>query len=143
MSSYLNIYLVPKTKDTEVKVEPLYLTCFCRGTDIYERVYEELHPAYDGDAQPKYTEFTADSALHLLRCAQDFLANTESSFQSRIRAYKAVVGDKVPEDVVEDFVSTEEYIKDLKDEISVYQFIYDIVSDLKDSDFEKVLINIS
>ena len=143
MSSYLHIYLVPKTEDAEVEAKPLYLTSFCRGTDIYERVYEELHPVYGGDEQPKYTELTADSALRLLRSAQDFLAITESHFQSRVRAYKAVAGDKIPEDVIEDFVSTEEQIKDLKDEISVYQFIHDIVSDLHYSDFDKVLMNIA
>lgn len=137
MSSYLTFYLVPKGEDKK----PLTFTSYSRNNDVYQSYYEELNPAYIGnDDEPNYTELTPKKALQVVNAAKDNLKKAEKALNNRISAYKEL--NDTSEEAIQDIASTREYIEELKEGLAELQYIYNWVSDIEYSDFEKVLINI-
>ena len=137
MSSYLTFYLVPKGEDKK----PLTFISYSRNNDVYQSYYEELNPAYIGNGdEPNYTELTPEKALQVVNAAKDNLKKAEKALNNRISAYKEL--NDTSEEAIQDIASTREYIEELKEGLAELQCIYNWVSDIEYSDFEKVLINI-
>lgn len=136
MSSYLNFYVVPKGNG-----KPLLLTFHSRSSEIYQTFYEELNPPFAVDDKT-YVELTVDDVERVLFNSKEYLERTIDNFNRRVQAYKNL-SDKIPDDAVEDWVSTTEYIEELKFHINTLEYISHIVSNLEFSDFEKVLLNIN
>ena len=137
MSSYLTFYLVPKGEDKK----PLTFISYSRSNDVYQSYYEELNPAYIGNGdEPNYTELTPEKALQVVNAAKDDLKKAEKALNNRISAYKEL--NDTSEEAIQDIASTREYIEELKEGLAELQCIYNWVSDIEYSDFEKVLINI-
>jgi len=137
MSSYLTFYLVPKGEDKK----PLTFISYSRNNDVYQSYYEELNPAYIGNGdEPNYTELTPEKALQVVNAAKDNLKKAEKALNNRILAYKEL--NDTSEEAIQDIASTREYIEELKEGLAELQYIYNWVSDIEYSDFEKVLINI-
>lgn len=135
MSSYLNFYVVPKGG------EPLLLTFHSRSSEVYQTFYEELNPPFMVNDKT-YIELTTDDIERVLFNSKEYLEKTIDNFNRRVQAYKSL-SDKIPDDAVEDWVSTTKYIEELKLHINTLEYISHIVNNLKFSDFEKVLLNIS
>lgn len=137
MSSYLTFYLVPKGEDKK----PLTFISYSRNNDVYQSYNKELSPAYIGNGDnPNYTELTPEKALQVVNAAKEDLKKAERALNSRISAYKEL--NNASEEAIQDITDTREYIEELKEGLDELQCIYNWVSDIKYSDFEKVLINI-
>ena len=137
MSSYLTFYLVPKGENQK----PLAFTSYSRNNDVYQSYNEELSPAYIGnDDKPNYTELTPEKALQVVNAAKEDLKKAERALNNRISAYKEL--NDTSEEAIQDITDTKEYIEELKEGLAELQCIYNWVSDIEYSDFEKVLINI-
>lgn len=144
MSSYLNIYLVPRTsEESKEKSKPLLFTSFSRSTDIYQTLNDSLNVTYIGnDDEPKYMELTSDKLLSVVADEKDELAKTEKQLELRVQAYKELAKKDINE-CVDDYVQTKQYIDEKKELISQLETLQMFVQDLQYSDFEKALINIS
>lgn len=143
MSSYLNFYLVPESKESQ-DVKPLLLKSYSRNSNVYQAFYENANPAFIGNGdEPNYTELTSDLMCHVVNEVKDDLENTQKNFTTRMEAYRSI---KLEEDTfnkyVEDFQSTTEYIEELKNTVRAIEMIASMIKDLEYSDFEKILINI-
>ena len=145
MSSYLNIYLVPKKLEGATEEpKPLLFTSYSRSSDIYQTIYEELNPAFIGNGDtPNYSELKASDVQHVINEVKNTIKKVEERLNSTIEAYKAM-SDKLPEEAVEDYVSTKEYINELKETANELECIHYWASDIElgYTSFEKVLINI-
>ena len=143
MSSYLNFYLVPKSKESQ-DVKPLLLKSYSRNSNVYQAFYENANPAFIGNGdEPNYTELTSDLMCHVVNEVKDDLENTQKNFTARMEAYRSVkLEGKVFEDYVEDFQSTTLYLEELKESVIQIEFIASMIENLEYSDFEKILINI-
>ena len=144
MSSYLNFYLTPKKrKDTEKTPEPLCFNSYSRSFNIYRYFYEELNPAFIGNGEKaNYTEISVKDVEGVIHSVRSDLAHTEEKLQFTTEAYKQL-SDKPIDEAVENYVSTQEYIKELKEDIAELEGIKSWMEGLEYSDFEeKVLINI-
>lgn len=145
MSSYLNIYLVPKKLEGATEEpKPLLFTSYSRSSDIYQTIYEELNPVFIGNGDtPNYSELKASDLQKAINEVSKTIKKSEERLVSTAEAYKAM-SDKIPEEVVDDYVSTKEYLKELKETVSELECISCWVSDIElgCTSFEKVLINI-
>lgn len=139
MSSYLNIYLVPKRKDKKETKQHLLLSSYSRNNDVYEVFYENIHPIFSGGEEDKYTTLTLVNIQEVL----DDLNKSIQSTQERLDLYDKYAKDN--QDYIQDILSTREIIQD-------YQSTYNIVCVLKDiidntvngyNDFEAVCCNIN
>lgn len=140
MSNYLNFFLVPKRKEGQEKQKPMHLMSYSRSSDIYQTFYEELNPPFDGGGN-HFMELTKADIDRVITENKEHLRRTENRLNSRIQAYRTLHKEE-SEDAVEDYVSTSEYIGELKDTISTLKNISQIVYGLEFSDFEKIMINI-
>lgn len=144
MSSYLNFYLVPKKREgAKEDPKPLNFISYSRSTDIYRSYYEVLNPVFIGtEEEYEYTELTPLDAKRVIDDAKKDLQDTINRFESKKRAYKELSNTPIPEEAIAEFMDTEEYIRELKENVQSLESIYEWVSDIEYSDFEKVLINI-
>lgn len=156
MSSYLTFYLVPKKtikkfvfegdggSEQEVKVSegiPLTLMSFSRSSDIYQTFTENMYNiAYAGNEE-KYTELTLEDMKEICNSVKSDIAIAEERLAID---YKIIKESKCDNDMWENIHSSEEYIKDLKNNLNEIKNIYYIVDEITNgyTSFEKVLINI-
>lgn len=151
MSSYLTFYLVPKKSKTkytndgdivvELPQEPLALFSYSRNTNIYQKYYECLNPAYAG-SEDKYTELTLEDALRVI---QEFKEEELIPAKNRLNTLYKIIKESYHDDLVSDILSSEEYVKELKLFLNELEQIAIFVKDIYNGygDFEKVLININ
>lgn len=156
MSSYLTFYLVPKKtikkfvfegdggSEQEVKVSegiPLTLMSFSRSSDIYQTFTENMYNiAYAGNEE-RYTELTLEDMKEICASVKSDIAVAEERLTID---YKIIKESKCDNDMWENIHSSEEYIKDLKNNLNEINNIYYIVEEIANgyTGFEKVLINI-
>ena len=148
MSSYLTFYLVPKksktkyTKDEEIEIEipqePLAVFSYCRSDAVYEQYYSSLHPAYAG-SEDKYTEITEDDAKSIVR---SFEREDLNPAKERLEILYKLFQIKYDNELANDIISLEDYIKGLEYTLSELKYIARFIEEITYSDFEKVLINI-
>lgn len=141
MSSYLTFYLVPKKEKVTGEPKPMTFVSYCRSSEVYQEINARLNPAYAG-MEEKYTEVTASDIRRVIASVQEDKAKAERNLQARVDAYKEMANGVIPDEAIDDYVSTKDYIQDLQETINALEGIYSWISDLEFSDFEKVLINI-
>lgn len=157
MSSYLNIYL--KRRDTK---EYLYLDQWSRSSEIYQRFYEVIHPAYAG-MEDKYTDLTLNDLDEVIKDIAHDKAEIErkiSLYDKYLRQVMDFIDPKLPEapkpqeGIVEDAgidecLETLQYLKEesitLDDTMYQVNFYANIQSNCKwdDYTFECMAVNIS
>lgn len=131
MSSYLSFYLVPKAHPKE----RLLLQSFSRSNEVYQRFFDNLSIAYAGNEE-KYTKLTVSDVESVIRDLDDDIAKAEAR---RVEYEKFCHGNS---ELIEEMISTKEYIRDLQSTRDYISFIRDILADLDYSGFSDVLCNI-
>ena len=131
MSSYLSFYLVPKAHPEE----RLLLQSFSRSNEVYQRFFDNLSVAYAGN-EKKYTKLTVSDVESVIRDLDDDIAKAEAR---RVEYEKFCHGNS---ELIEEMISTKEYIRDLQSTRDYISFIRDILADLDYSGFSDVLCNI-
>lgn len=131
MSSYLSFYLVPKAHPEE----RLLLQSFSRSNEVYQRFFDNLSIAYAGNEE-KYTKLTVSDVESVIRDLDDDIAKAEAR---RVEYEKFCHGNS---ELIEEIISTKEYIRDLQSTRDYISFIRDILADLDYSGFSDVLYNV-
>lgn len=131
MSSYLSFYLVPKAHPEE----RLLLQSFSRSNEVYQRFFDNLSIAYAGNEE-KYTKLTVSDVESVIRDLDDDIAKAEAR---RVEYEKFCHGNS---ELIEEMISTKEYIRDLQSTRDYISFIRDILADLDYSEFSDILYNI-
>ena len=131
MSSYLSFYLVPKAHPEE----KLLLQSFSRSNEVYQRFFDNLSVAYAGNEET-YTKLTVSDVESVIRDLDDDIAKAEAR---RVEYEKFCHGNS---ELIEEMISTKEYIRDLQSTRDYISFIRDILADLDYSGFSDVLCNI-
>lgn len=131
MSSYLSFYLVPRAHPEE----KLLLQSFSRSNEVYQRFSDNLNIAYAGNKE-KYTKLTISDVESVIRDLDDDIAKAEAR---RVEYEKFCHGNS---ELIEEMISTKEYIRDLQSTRDYISFIRDILADLDYSGFSDVLCNI-
>ena len=131
MSSYLSFYLVPKAHPKE----RLLLQSFSRSNEVYQRFFDNLSIAHAGNEE-KYTKLTVSDVESVIRDLDDDIAKAEAR---RVEYEKFCHGNS---ELIEEMISTKEYIRDLQSTRDYISFIRDILADLDYSGFSDVLCNI-
>ena len=140
MSCYLNIYLVPKSKEENKEAKPLFLTQFSRNSDVYSCFEESVAVPYMGIDENKevYSQLTSDDMRSALGSIEGMLTN----MKDRIATLYKIIEKSYNEDLKNDIVDTESYIKELEETKSTIEKIKFIVDECGEySDFEKVVVN--
>lgn len=131
MSSYLSFYLVPKAHPEE----KLLLQSFSRSNEVYQRFFDNLSITYAGNEE-KYTKLTVSDVESVIRDLDDDIAKAEAR---RVEYEKFCHGNS---ELIEEMISTKEYIRDLQSTRDYISFIRDILADLDYSGFSDVLCNV-
>lgn len=131
MSSYLSFYLVPKAHPEE----RLLLQSFSRSNEVYQRFFDNLSVAYAGNEE-KYTKLTVSDVESVIRDLDDDITKAEAR---RVEYEKFCHGNS---ELIEEIISTKEYIRDLQSTRDYISFIRDILADLDYSGFSDVLYNV-
>ena len=131
MSSYLSFYLVPKAHPEE----RLLLQSFSRSNEVYQRFSDNLSIAYAGNEE-KYTKLTVSDVESVIRDLDDDIAKAEAR---RVEYEKFCHGNS---ELIEEMISTKEYIRDLQSTRDYISFIRDTLTDLDYSGFSDVLCNV-
>lgn len=144
MSCYLNIYLVPKVegeeKDKESqKVNPIFLTQYSRNSDVYSVITENMAVPYTNNTEDVYADLTPQ----VMQEAKKDVNGTIDNMRERTDTLYKVLKESYNEELKNDIVESELYIKELQDQLDTIdkiKFIVDTVYD-SESDFEKVVVN--
>lgn len=131
MSSYLSFYLVPKAHPEE----RLLLQSFSRSNEVYQRFFDNLSVAYAGNEE-KYTKLTVSDVESVIQDLDGDIAKAEAR---RVEYEKFCHGNS---ELIEEIISTKEYIRDLQSTRDYISFIRDILTDLDYSGFSDVLCNV-
>lgn len=152
MSSYLNFYLVPKKKKSEEpnnstneEVKPLHFLSYCRNSNVYQNFWEVCNPPFIGmDDEYNYGEVTSDDVQRVIASINEDIKKAEDSLENTREAFNSIEKPSIEfmNDYTSDYVSRLSYIDELKEAKSEVQSILGWISDIKYSDFEKVLFNI-
>lgn len=131
MSSYLSFYLVPKAHPEE----RLLLQSFSRSNEVYQRFFDNLSIAYAGNEE-KYTKLTVSDVESVIQDLDGDIAKAEAR---RAEYEKFCHGNS---ELIEEMISTKEYIRDLQSTRDYISFIRDILTDLDYGGFSDVLCNV-
>ena len=142
MSSYLNIYLVPKKKNDEDIPEPLLFMSYSRNSGVYQACWENITYIGNGD-EYQYTELTSKLMSSIIEGEKKDLDIANRRYTDRVAIAKEVSPTKeFLEELMEDSLATKEYIEELRDTIKELESIASWVNNIKYSEFEKVLANV-
>lgn len=138
MSSYLNIYLVPKADNEEAK--PLLLSSFTRNSHVYQYIQDNISISFFGmEDEIQYTELTKEDILLVINDIKKDI----DDYRKRIDIYyKIKKSSGSVSEIVNTVIELEELIAELTDALYTIEFIYGIITDLSFSDFKKVVANI-
>ena len=141
MSCYLNIFLVPKTKEGQTEEpKPLCLMSYCGCSPVYQAFKDAIYPA----KAPDYTELTSEKMADVLRDARKVVESSKKYFEDYVAAIKELphLSDEQVAEFSSEYVSRKDFLKENTDTLCELEVLNFIFSDLKYSDFDKVLINI-
>lgn len=140
MSSYLNIYLVPKRKNKD-KGEKQYLlfTSYSRSTDIYEVFNEYVNPIFIGNVENHYTTLNKDDVALMI----DGVLTDMRTSQERLEVYEQYAPKN--EEYIQEILTLREVIRDYKSTHDFLIFLKNLVENTIDgyNDFEEICCNIS
>ena len=137
MSCYLNIYLVPKSKEGQ-ESKPVLLTQYSRSTDTYSAITENMVVPYVMDE-----DVYADLTPSIMRGIKNDIEKSISTMKSRTETLYKMLEKNYNEDLKDDIVQSEDFIKELQEQLKVVENIKYIVDEVNSdwSDFEKVVVN--
>ena len=146
MSSYINIYLVPKKKlerfgsddVVEIDVPPLLFVSYCRPCYVYGAFRNELAVPILG-SEEEYAELTIEKASSLKAYIQKSIEDAQNIAETYYKIAKNAFNDGLKEEIVD----LEESIRQMKDALNDVNMLSSLVSDCEIgvNDFEKVLYN--
>lgn len=139
MSSYLNIYLVPKRKDRDKEEKQhLLFASYSRSTDIYEVFNEYVNPIFIGNAEGNYTSLIKDDVDLMI----DGILTDIRNSQERLDVYEQYASKN--EEYIQEILDLREIIRDYKSTHDFLLFLKGLVEDTIDgyNDFEEVCCNI-
>lgn len=142
MSSYLNLYLVPKESK-----KPLLLDQYSRSSSIYQEFNSTLSPIYIGNGEDyQYETLTLEKIDDVIREVDKKIKDSEKRLATKIEVYNSIDVHSSEEynNYTESYLEYKEYISDLKETLQELNFIRNIIYtiDLDCADFEEVLMNI-
>lgn len=131
MSSYLNIYGVPK------EGEPIKIVSFSRSHCVYSAFCDTMNIAWAGEGKV-YTDLTTADVEQVIKDINSDLKNASS----RLQAYEKYASQN-PE-YIQEIISLQEYIEELTATMHYCEMIGTIVmhSSLSFSGFSKICCNI-
>lgn len=137
MSCYLNIYLVPKSKEGQ-ESKPIFLTQYSRNTDIYSAITENMVVPYVMDK-----DVYADLTPSIMQEVKHDVEKSISTMKNRTDTLYKMLEKNYNEDLKDDIVQSEDFIKELQEQLKVVENIKYIVDEVNSdwSDFEKVVVN--
>ena len=133
MSSYLNIYIVPKKDKT-----PIEIVSYSRADDIYAAIADVINIPWSSE-ELQY----ADLSLENINQVIDNIKQDINKVDKRIIEYEKHANGNA--DLIEDILSQKEYREGLDDILKRLCFLLDIIYNAKEgfSDVEKVLCSIT
>ena len=146
MSSYLNLYLLPKKwENAEESPRPLLFKSWSRNTDMYDLFRDYCNPTYIGNGdKSQYSKLNIKDLQYGINKEEELLAKAEQRLNDRLATIKEL-GKSVPKEVVdeylEDLPSTREYIADTRETLNEAKVLCDLLS-YEFSDFGEILINV-
>lgn len=134
MSSYLNIYLVPKREDDKEEKKYLLLTSYSRNSDIYKFFQENINPRYTG-----HTSLSPGN----IQIVIDDLESEIKSSKERLELYDKYARDNP--DYIQEILNVREILGDYNETLNTVKTIKDIVENIEEgySDFEEICCNIN
>jgi hypothetical protein len=142
MSSYLNIYVQPKLKDGE-EPKKMCLMSVSRSHPLYQAINEAgsfyAYTSIGENAEERFYELSSDLISSICQDSNAEIQITEK----RLNEYeKYAAGNS---EIIQNIISTKEYLEELKETCNELCFLSQIVYDVENdfSDFEKVFINIA
>lgn len=137
MSCYLNIYLVPKSEEGQ-ESKPIFLTQYSRNTDIYSAITENMVVPYVMDK-----DVYADLTPSIMQEVKHDVEKSISTMKNRTDTLYKMLEKNYNEDLKDDIVQSEDFIKELQEQLKVVENIEYIVGEVNSdwSDFEKVVVN--
>ena len=137
MSYYVNIYLVPKGEEGQ-ESKPIFLTQYSRNTDIYSAITENMVVPYVMD-EDVYADLTPSIMQEVKADAEKSI----STMRNRTETLYKMLEKNYNEDLKDDIVQSEDFIKELQEQLEVINNIKYIVDEVNSdwSDFEKVVVN--
>jgi hypothetical protein len=142
MSSYLNIYVQTKMKDGK-ESKKMCLMSVSRNHPLYQAINEAgsfyAYTSIGENAEEQFYELSSDLISSI---CQD--SNAEIQIvEKRLNEYeKYAAGNS---EIIQEIISTKDYLEELKETYNQLCFIRQIVDDVENdfNDFEKVFINIA
>lgn len=144
MSSYLNIYLVPR-KEHIPEQKPLFLMQWSRSSEVYQAIRDAANPTFisTGD-KTNYSDLTKDDLDEAIENIQNSIKSCKKRIQSRVEALNKI--NNPPKETLDEFIQenidTSDYITELEETKSDLYALRNIIADIQYSDFEKVVCNI-
>lgn len=135
MSSYLNIFLVPKRKDEETeKKRHLLLLSYSRSSCVYQLFCDAIHPVFVGSDERQYTILDKDN-IQQVKAEVD---RTISSITKRVGLYEKYAADNP--DYIERILSLREELEEYKEAEKTISFLCEIVCEATEGycSFEEV-----
>ena len=133
MSSYLNIYIVPKKDRT-----PIEIVSYSSADDIYAAISEVINIPWSGE-ELQYVDLSIENINEII----DDIKQDINKVDKRIIEYEKHANGNA--DLIEDILSQKEYREGLDDVLKRILFLSDIIYDAKAgfSDVEKVICSIT
>ena len=133
MSSYINIYIVPKKDKT-----PIEIVSYSRADDIYAAIADVINIPWSSE-ELQY----ADLSLENINQVIDNIKQDINKVDKRIIEYEKHANGNA--DLIEDILSQKEYRESLDEVLKRLYFLSDIIYDAKEefSDVEKVICSIT
>lgn len=133
MSSYLNIYIVPKKDRT-----PIEIVSYSSADDIYTAISEVINIPWSGE-ELQYVDLSIENINKIIDDIKQYINKVDK----RIIEYEKHANGNA--DLIEDILSQKEYREGLDDVLKRIRFLSDIIYDAKEgfSDVEKVICSIT
>ena len=144
MSSYLNIYLVPR-KEHMPEQKPLFLMQWSRNSEVYQAIRDAANPTFIGTGdKTNYSDLTKDDLDEAIESIQNTIKSCRKRIQARVEALNKI--NNPPKETLDEFIQdnidTSDYITELEETKSDLYALRNIIADIQYSDFEKVVCNI-
>lgn len=144
MSSYLNIYLVPR-KEHMPEQKPLFLMQWSRSSEVYQAIRDAANPMFIGTGdKTNYSDLTKDDLDEAIESIQHNISSCKKRIQARVEALNKI--NNPPKETLDEFIQenidTSDYITELEETRSDLYALRNIIADIQYSDFEKVVCNI-
>ena len=136
MSSYLNIYVVPKTQSEDTK--HLTLMCFSSSHELYSTITECINVAYAGESEI-YTDLTEENMLEILQ----EVSNDITRMEKRLVEYEKYAAHNT--DLITEIIESKSYLEELERTKHYVEIIQVLVWNTNHgfNSFKKVCCNIN